>query len=80
MARQKSNRKRRAYTDGFKLEAVKLVLEQGLSVAEAARNLGIHANSSRILLSRIGKRSGQHDQEQHSGSRSTHGSDLHRVL
>jgi len=44
MARQKSNRKRRAYTDEFKLEAVKLVLEQGLSVAEAARNLGIHAN------------------------------------
>jgi len=44
MARRKSNRKRRAYTEEFKLEAVKLVIEQGLSVAEAARNLGIHAN------------------------------------
>jgi len=35
---------RRVFSDEFKLEAVKLVLEQGLSVAEAARNLGIHAN------------------------------------
>jgi len=44
MANRKSKPKRRAYTDEFKLEAVKLVIEQGLSVAEAARNLGIHAN------------------------------------
>ncbi len=36
--------KRRSYTDEFKAEAVKLVTEQGYSVAEAARNLGIHAN------------------------------------
>ena len=35
---------RRKHSREFKLEAVKLVLEQGLSVAEAARNLGIHAN------------------------------------
>jgi transposase len=35
-------RTRRTYTSEFKAEAVKLVTEQGYSVAEAARSLGIH--------------------------------------
>jgi len=35
-------KKRRIYTPEFKAEAVKLVTEQGYSVAEAARSLGIH--------------------------------------
>src|SRR5579859_3627350 len=35
-------RKRRTYTPEFKAEAVRLVTEQGYSVAEAARSLGIH--------------------------------------
>ena len=35
-------RTRRTYTPEFKAEAVKLVTEQGYSVAEAARSLGIH--------------------------------------
>jgi transposase len=35
-------RKRRTYTPEFKAEAVKLVTEQGYSVGEAARALGIH--------------------------------------
>src|SRR3954462_8560753 len=35
-------KKRRPYTPEFKAEAVKLVIEQGYSVAEAARSLGIH--------------------------------------
>ena len=34
-------RKRRSYTPEFKAEAVKLVTEQGYSVAEAARSLGL---------------------------------------
>jgi transposase len=34
--------KRRTYTPEFKTEAVKLVTEQGYSVTEAARSLGIH--------------------------------------
>ncbi len=34
-------RKRRRYTSEFKAEAVKLVGEQGYSIAEAARSLGI---------------------------------------
>jgi transposase len=35
-------RPRRTYTPEFKTEAVKLVTEQGYSVAEAARSLAIH--------------------------------------
>jgi transposase len=37
-------RRRRNYTREFKAEAVKLVTEQGYSVAEAARSLGIGEN------------------------------------
>jgi transposase len=36
--------KRRTYTDEFKVDAVKLVTEQGYPVAEAARSLGISEN------------------------------------
>ena len=35
---------RRSYSAEFKREAVQLVTEQGLSVAQAARDLGIAAN------------------------------------
>lgn len=35
---------RRKHSREFKVEAVKLVLEQGYSVAEAAQSLGIHTN------------------------------------
>ena len=37
-------RTRRTYTSEFKAEAVKLVTEQGYSIAEAARSLGINDN------------------------------------
>lgn len=33
---------RKKYTDEFKAEAVRLVVEEGYSLAEAARNLGIN--------------------------------------
>ena len=36
--------KRRTYTDEFKVDAVKLVTEQGYSVAEAARSLRVSEN------------------------------------
>jgi transposase len=36
--------KKRQYTEEFKREAVKLVTEQGYSLAEAARSLGVHTN------------------------------------
>ena len=37
-------KKRRKFTREFKEEAVKLVLEEGYRISEAARNLGIHEN------------------------------------
>ncbi len=37
-------RQRRTYTNEFKVDAVKLVTEQGYSVAEAARSLDISEN------------------------------------
>jgi transposase len=37
-------RTRRTYTPEFQTEAVKLVTEQGYSVAEAARSLGLNDN------------------------------------
>jgi transposase len=37
-------RLRRTYTPEFKTEAVKLVTEQGYSIAEAARSLGLRDN------------------------------------
>lgn len=39
-----TTRPRRKYDREFKVEAVKLVTERGTSIAEAARNLGIHEN------------------------------------
>jgi transposase-like protein len=38
-------RTRRTYTPEFKAEAVKLVTEQGYSIAEAARSLGLRVCS-----------------------------------
>jgi len=35
------NQKRRRYTGEFKREAVELITNQGYSIAEAARNLGV---------------------------------------
>ncbi len=39
--------KRTHYSKQFKVDAVKLVTEQGYKVSEAARNLGIHHSSLR---------------------------------
>ena len=36
--------KRKKYSKEFKQDAVRLVTEQGYSVAESARNLGLNAN------------------------------------
>ena len=46
-------RKRRTYTDEFKRDSVKLVTEQRYSLAEAARNLGVHANLLRTWKQKI---------------------------
>ncbi len=39
-----TKRQRRSFSDEFKIEAVKMVTEQGYTVAEAARQLEISAN------------------------------------
>ena len=44
MRRSTSGKPRRTFTREFKVEAVKLVTEQGRSFAEAAANLGIAEN------------------------------------
>ena len=49
---------RRGYDRAFKYGAVKLVVEGGRSVAEAARNLGIHEN-----LLHKGKKQYEEDRE-----------------
>ncbi len=52
-AHAKQLRKRRTHSEEFKREAVKLVFDQQISVAEAARNLGIHPNLIRSWKRRI---------------------------
>ncbi len=39
--------RRRAFTREFKLEAVRLVRDRGVSAAQASRDLGVHANMLR---------------------------------
>ena len=36
-----SKKKRKSYSGEFKLEAVRLIIEKGYSIAEASRNLGV---------------------------------------
>ena len=40
--------KRRSYTKQFKIDAVKLITEQGYNVSEAARNLDVQPNVLRL--------------------------------
>ena len=39
-----TKRTRRKYTEEFKAEAVRLIVEEGYSISQAARNLDINAN------------------------------------
>jgi len=41
---QMTGEKRRSYTAEYKYEAVRLITDEGCSIAEVARNLGINAN------------------------------------
>lgn len=47
-------RKHRRYSEEFKRDAVKLVTEQGYSVAEAARSLGLDASLVRSWRQKYG--------------------------
>ena len=44
---------RRKYTREFKLSAVKLVNEQGYTIPEAAKSLGVDANSVRYWVKQL---------------------------
>lgn len=46
-------RKRRSYTAEFKLEAATLVLDQGYSVPEASRSLGLNENVLRRWIKQL---------------------------
>jgi transposase len=37
--------KRNTYDKEFKLSAVKMIMEEGVSIAQVARDLGVNANS-----------------------------------
>ena len=54
-------KRRRKYTEEFKEEAVKLILEQGYPISEAARNLGVHPNL-------LGKWKREHEDGEKDGS------------
>ena len=43
---------RRKHTREFKVEAVRLVRERGVSIAQAARDLGIHKNMLSVWVKR----------------------------
>ena len=50
---------RRFFTTEFKHEAVKLVLERGMTVSQAAKDLGLHQNVLRAWV-RDAKSNGKH--------------------
>ena len=52
-SKSRPKRSRRTHSKEFKREAVKLVFDQELPVAEAARNLGIHPNLLRSWKQRF---------------------------
>ena len=45
--------KRKRFSKQFKVDAVKLVIEEGYNVSEAARNLGIHHSSLRRWIKEL---------------------------
>lgn len=46
--------KRRSFSREFKLEAVRLVEERGVSAAQAARDLDVHLNVLRTWVKKLG--------------------------
>jgi transposase-like protein len=45
--------RRRRFDKEFKLEAVRLVVEEGRPVAEVSRGLGIHKNLNYVLMIKL---------------------------
>lgn len=55
---------RRTYSREYKLEAVKLIRERGVSVAQASRDLGVHENVLRKWMHAV-KSDAQHAFPEH---------------
>ena len=53
MADSKSRRSRRSFTDDYKAGAVRLVLDEGKTVAAAARDLGLTESSLRNWVEQV---------------------------
>ena len=56
--------KRIVYTDEFKQDAVRLVIEEGLSKAETSRRLGVGENALRRWVQEYQKDGQEYDQEE----------------
>lgn len=70
-------RPRRTFTREFKVQAVKLVTEQGYSYAEAARQLGVRENQIRTWKKLLDAELGGADSG--GGTRPTLDTELHRL-
>ena len=70
-------RPRRTFTREFKVQAVKLVTEQGYSYAEAARQLGVRENQIRTWKKLLDAESGGADSG--GGTRPALDAELHRL-
>ncbi len=70
MSKQKSTnrtaakRTRRTFSDEYKIEAVKMVTEQGYKVTEAARQLGIGSNTLQRWKGQFSSREKDSDSEE----------------
>jgi len=58
MSKKDEAKHRARYTREFKLSAVKLVKEQGYSIPEAAKSLGVDANCIRYWMQQLGDQAG----------------------
>lgn len=71
------SRTRRTFTREFKVQAVKLVTEQGYSYAEAARQLGVRDHQIRTWKKQLAADGG--DTFRGAGHRSAADAELHRL-
>ncbi len=75
MGTQRKSIKRRQYSSQFKREAVQLVTQGGLSIAQTARDLGLNDN----MVSRWKKEAGQNGQRAFPGQGHPQDEELSRL-
>ena len=69
--------KRRRYSEEFKVQAVKMVTEQGLSLSEVAKDLGIHHSMLAKWIKKLEQEQGQAFRG--NGNRTAEEEELHRL-